>query len=389
MVDLVLRKAFSHPAAPAACLVVAVLGYGLGLPAIVPLALLLCAAIAATVVTRGTAQNASLGLASLLVAFCIIELLAMALETKVVATRDSGLFVPRLIIGWGPGHPGHYHAVRTVDGHTSYDVSYTIDDRLLRKTIAGTSGKGVAFMGDSYMFGEGLNDADTLPQKFADLEGRSEPVFNLGFSGYNPAQFLAEMQTGMFDDILTKSRLVVLFAAPWQAERTSCKASFVTNAPHYTLFGGKLAYRGTCHPLPHTFASYFATWRTFVAPRLTIISDDDIVNLIDVTKATTRLAREKYNAPVLVYYLRNRGYLHGLTWTDEKIMAALRAGGDDVLDYTIDLHANLKYDIPYDGHPNAFSNAIRAQRLVDFLKTTPPKGEAAVHAGGPGTATGE
>ena len=87
-------------------------------------------------------------------------------------------------------------------GASIYKAEYTIDSNLLRETLSAETGPTIAFFGDSFTFGEGVNDAETLPQAFADLLGRRERVLNLGFSGYGPHQFLAELQTGRFDGVI-------------------------------------------------------------------------------------------------------------------------------------------------------------------------------------------
>ncbi|WP_129396385.1 SGNH/GDSL hydrolase family protein [Methylovirgula ligni] len=277
------------------------------------------------------------------------------------------------ILGWRPAREGRYRAVKTLNGRVVYDVIYTIDNNLLRKTHAASSGAGIAFLGDSYVFGEGLNDAQTLPQQFADLEGRAYPIYNLGFSAYNVSQALIEMQTGMFDGLLNRSRLLVEFIAPWQAERTSCKASFVTGAPRYVDRDGKIELQGVCHPAVSPW-TYFAAYRVFVAPRLSIVRDSDIDIFVDVARATVQLAREKYKKPILVYYLRNPGYLKRLeTWNDDKIVKALESAGATVLDYGIDNeYGDPRYEITGDGHPTGLANKIRAERLFTFLKKNFP-----------------
>jgi hypothetical protein len=47
-----------------------------------------------------------------------------------------------------------------------------------------------------------VNDAETLPQVFADAIERKQRVLNLGFPGYGPHQFLRELETGYFDNVV-------------------------------------------------------------------------------------------------------------------------------------------------------------------------------------------
>jgi hypothetical protein len=52
-------------------------------------------------------------------------------------------------------------------------------------------------------FGQGVPDADTLPQAFADATGHRWRVLNLAFPGYGPQQFLRSLETDIFRDLLT------------------------------------------------------------------------------------------------------------------------------------------------------------------------------------------
>jgi hypothetical protein len=72
-------------------------------------------------------------------------------------------------------------------------------------------------------FGQGVPDAETLPQAFADATGYrlnvlnlaflcgrhriSLNVLNLAFPGYGPQQFLRALETDMFRDLLTEPHL--------------------------------------------------------------------------------------------------------------------------------------------------------------------------------------
>src|SRR6478609_1029861 len=101
------------------------------------------------------------------------------------------------------------------------DVTYTIDSNLNRQTLAGEAGKGISVFGDSFIFGEGLEDHQTIPQELANLQQRRSPIYNLWFSAYNPAHALALIQSGIVDRILSNTRVIVKFVAPWHAERTT------------------------------------------------------------------------------------------------------------------------------------------------------------------------
>jgi len=200
---------------------------------------------------RGKLRDGLIVLASLALGLSMIEATATILETKVSpAIITQGLSVLRPDIGWGPEHAGRFHAERTdpKSGIPIYSADYTIDSNLLRETRSVETGPTIAFFGDSFTFGEGLNDADTLPQVFADLLGRKQRVLNLAFYAYGPQQFLAELKTGRFDGVIgAQPRLFIFMTAPWHAARTACKLSWAAHLPRYALENGQLALKGDCY----------------------------------------------------------------------------------------------------------------------------------------------
>lgn len=60
-------------------------------------------------------------------------------------------------------------------------------------------GETVLFMGDSFMFGDGLPDSETVPQLFAAKTGRRFHVVNLGVSADGPHQALRQIEKGVVD----------------------------------------------------------------------------------------------------------------------------------------------------------------------------------------------
>ncbi|MGH8513082.1 MAG: hypothetical protein ACREV8_03895, partial [Gammaproteobacteria bacterium] len=130
---------------------------------------------------RGRPRDGLVVLASLLFGLCVVEGVATVLEPKAVMNVTKGTSVRRPVIGWGPEHPGRFHSEKLdpKTGAVIFRADYTIDGNLVRQTISSGKGPAIVFFGDSYTFGEGVNDAETLPQAFADLLGRKERVLNL------------------------------------------------------------------------------------------------------------------------------------------------------------------------------------------------------------------
>ena len=334
---------------------------------------LLVLAIFLTVKGRGRIQNFGVAGTSILAVLSLCEVAATIWEpphpSRTIAdlNKSGGKLIDhRPVVGWGPTAPGRYESRQFLDGKLIYDATYTIGSDLLRKVDSGSDGKGVAFLGDSVIFGEGIQDGDTLPQQFADLEGRASPVYNLGFSAYSPAQALAEMRAGLYDKDLSNSRLIVEFVAPWHADRVSCKVSWVEGAPRFLSINGRIVQTGTCQPTASPL-SYFAMFRLFRPPTMTTVTDRDVALLTAITEQVIRLAREKYHVPIVIFYKREPAYLSPVRgWTDDKIMQVLRDAGAEVLEYVVPPGA--QYRIAGDGHPTRLTNTLCARKLYDFVR---------------------
>jgi hypothetical protein len=333
------------------------------------------------VLLRGRWRNFLLIPASLAFGVCLIEGAANIWEPKelTVVSPPNGLYAQRPIIGQGPDRPGLFHQKKTDQrtGATIYSVDYTIDSNLLRHTQSCETGPAIVFFGCSFMFGAGLNDADTLAQAFADSLDRKERVLNLGFPGYSPAQFLSETQSGLFDPVIgPKPRLFVFLTAVWHAERTACKSHFsISNhAPRYTLENGQLVLKGACR---EGFSLWLEEWlwnsaayRMFIDPYERRVTHDDVELYTRIMLAVIDLAKKKYGVPAIVLYLKQPEYVRGTGFSEDMIMQRLEDGGAVVIDASLhnEEAAGTTIGIPGDGHPTPLANRLRAGILKNYVE---------------------
>ncbi len=371
-----LLRVVALPVGAIGALVWALSSYGPHVRLVAFFALFVLVADLATFV-RGAAQNALVMLAALLIGITAIEGVALAMEPRVEIMHPPGLWGARAELGWGPQRPGRYPAEKRVDGKTIYKVTYTIDDSLLRRTVATAGGPVVAFFGDSNTFGEGLDDGDTLAQNFATLVPGFD-VVNLGFSAYSPSQALRELQVGLFDKRIAGARAFVLLTGPWHAERTACKPNFSVRAPRYQIVDGKLAYRGPCFSglmqRVEEFYKETATYDVFLAPLLQRPTHGDLETWLAIVGAVADLARDKYGVPLVVHYVPAPDhYLDGTGFTDAELRQRLTSAGVHLIDATLEAKPGQILTIPGDGHPNATANRLGAEKIVADLKTTLPE----------------
>jgi hypothetical protein len=330
------------------------------------------------------ARDVFVVLGALVFGLWIIEGAAFAFVSDTpVSTKTKGTIVRNPVFGWGPGNPGVYHERRIYpySGATIFNVTYTFDENRLRKTVSSDHGPTIAFFGDSFTLGVGVNDPETMPQAFADLTDHKIRVLNLGFWAYSPQQFLRAMETGVFDKIVPPDlRLFVFFTAPWQSDRVACKADYVSGAPRYVLENGSPIYTGVCfdhgRPKIERLLSHVAIFRALFKRYFRIGTRGDIQLYIAETLKAAALTRERYHVPTIVLFT-SAG--HDNLWmsgfTDQDIMNALRAGGLPVIDVSLGKHTynNPKLSIPGDWHPTPFAHRARATLLKQFLVARMPE----------------
>jgi hypothetical protein len=327
------------------------------------------------VALRGGWRNAATVIAATVFGFAAIELACAAMEAD-QPLYPRGFSTSRPVLGWGPSTPGVYHSRRVgPGGHLIYDVDYTIDDHLLRRTTSGTAGPSVAFFGDSMMFGQGLADSETLPQAYADLTGRKTRVLNFGFPGYGPQQMLRSVETGLFDPLLWDTKTFVILTVGWHVGRASCRDGFMARAPRYELRDGQPVFVGACEEglnriLEDIFVSS-ASFRRFARPLAETVTRADVEIYLAELRRSAQLIKQNYGARLIVLYLSESDpYLAKSGFTDAMIEARLRQAGVEVIDATLspkDFPPGTLLTIPGDGHPSAIADRARAALLRKVL----------------------
>jgi hypothetical protein len=326
---------------------------------------------------RGKLRDGFVVLASLAFGLSIVEATATSLESRVLAVLANGFTVPQPVIGLGPERAGRFHAAKTdpISHLPIYSVDYTIDSNLLRETQTIETGPTIAFFGDSFTFGEGLNDADTLPQLFADLLGRKQRVLNLAYPGYGPQQFLAELQTGRFDGVIGEQpRLFIFMTGAGHAERTACKPFWVRRWPRYTLENGHPVLKGVCYEglrlKVREWVEDMASYRLFIEPYLQRVTHEDLELYVQILLAAVKIAKEKYGVATLIPYSKTPGYLDGTGFSDDDVIQRLRDGGAMVVDVSLPKETSdgAQLTIKGDGHSTSLANRLKASIIKDYIE---------------------
>lgn len=93
---------------------------------------------------------------------------------------------------------------------TVYDVTYTFDSLHRRITpAAGSPDQFALFFGDSFTFGQGVEDNETLPAQFAALAPEFRP-YNYGCGGYGPQNMWMQVhRPGFMEEVTETSGIAV------------------------------------------------------------------------------------------------------------------------------------------------------------------------------------
>jgi hypothetical protein len=252
----------------------------------------------------------------------------------------------------------------TRTGATLYDVRYQINEKGFREVPSNGDQSPVFFFGDSFTFGEGVNDDGTLPAQFAKLTGRK--AFNFAVHGYGPHQFLRMLELKRLEELGIKQapRLVVYTILPTHVERAAKASSWDKDGPLYELSPSGLVYRG----------SFQTQWRPFVLHRSTIYQAirDRVTEagsrqrVLEILKRSRQLISERYGADMLVviWDVGPPAQPARTAWLAENLS---KAGIANLPVSSIaPLLEGADYYIPGDGHPlpkthAAVANAIAAR----------------------------
>ena len=340
------------------------------------------------VATRGTARNLFVSVCSCLAGLALVEGGVLLLDRGVAsasspsnAAHDSGLSQRRPLLGWGPVKPGVYRVYKTgVDGRPIFDTHVTIDAHLLRKTVPSDGAHPIAFFGDSWIYGDGVDDDGTLPQAFADLNDGRIPVLNLAFAGWSPAQNLVALREGLYGKLIDQPRRFILFTSPFHLERIACRGAYLTSqAPRLVRDGGSVGFAGPCMSARSPFVPLMRIVRRFalygrLEPLLSSPRRADVETYLAIIEAFAAEAKARYGVGTTILFAPfDERYLAGTGYTEARIVADLRGAGLDVLvDHLPEIADASLYQIPGDGHPTALSNRARAEEIEMHLRQVDP-----------------
>jgi len=348
--------------------------------------------LAGVVMLRGNRwRSGALLVAALAVAIGLLDLFAGLLAPQAhgvgLVTRfdPPDWMVPDPDLGYRPRPDTKVSVTATYGSETAFHATYTILPDGTRATPdAPADADTYLFVGDSFMFGQGLADDQTLPAQFArDQDFKVKSVL-FAAPGYAPNQFVRAFEAGRLDRLKgRKVKAVVTWIIPPHLARVTGEESWLGSSPRYALVDGQPRYTGSFeqyrwrHPIDglHDLADRQFPFIAALGQRAR--QQEQAALLTALMMRLQALAREKLDAPLIVLY----------SWPDEQtqpgfggldgkaqaflvsVLAGLRQRGLSLvmlntLTYGMD---PSKITLPHDGHPSAFANGLFAAELKKRL----------------------
>jgi hypothetical protein len=288
--------------------------------------------------------------------------------------------VPDADLGYRPHPDTKIVATSTYGTEKVFHATYTILPDGRRATPDAPAGADTyLFLGESYMFGQGLEDDQTLAAQFAKANDFQVRTLNFSAPGYAPNQLVRAFEIGRFDSLKGQPvKAVVTWIIPADLARVTGEESWLAASPRYVLEDGKPHFTGSFEQ--HRWHDPLAAVRYFADEHFPFIAaigmrqrqERQAALFTALLVRLQELAREKLGAPLLVLY----------SWPDEQtppgnfgtdksqamlvsILAGLRVRGLSLFSaerpaYGVPVSKLL---IPHEGHPTAFSVRLIAEAL--------------------------
>jgi hypothetical protein len=279
--------------------------------------------------------------------------------------------------------PGEFRARKLAsDGELIYDVNYTIGSDGFRVTpqFEGKPKRSFNFLGDSFTFGEGVQDRETMAYFVGDESrkaGKPVTVKNFGMSGGGVNQALAILQSKLPID----ARTHFMLTTPWHASRAACADFFTLGSPKYVLGSSGEAIRdGYCRSFawvehsPKAVRGFITSSNIFklIQDSLFVISDQDkqIELYLGILETAAKAISSRGETLVVGFIKADESWFVG-SYDNEKIAKKIKDMGINVIDMTL---SKRNEDLPrsfylheLDKHPTAAANLQRARLLLEEL----------------------
>jgi hypothetical protein len=346
----------------------------------VPLAILItCFSIILLLLLPGRFKIVSIGVSVISVSFGLAEAyldsnalhcseeLKLKAHSNRTAERSIDPVIQDELLGYKP-LPDSIESARRVCGKDLiYDATYTFDEKGQRNTNGSNDGIPLLLFGDSFMFGVGLNDRDTLGSNLEELSSGKYHTYNFAFAGYGPHQTYCILENALEKKVLgDKDPEFGLYFAAFDLERATGRR-FETNllGPMYGIQeDGKLKYQGNLESSRAKRLGFLLEksilFNQVLEPAFFGHGDQKL--FVELIIQSKNLFEQRYGVDYYVILWKSLDRLF------EPTILELRGRGLKVFT-PAEIFANYeedweKYVIRTDGHPNAVAQKEIAQFLL-------------------------
>lgn len=335
-------------------------------------------------------RNPSLVLLSIVLAWAGLELV---MRTNVLASVIFGRDTAELLVGQEIRSEPPYHmkdemlgfrlapdrrsrSTLTKDGRLIYDVVYTTDANGFRALPPGPIGETpVLLLGDSFNFGLGINDDQTLAFYLRALsDGRLQPV-TLATPGMGPHQVLRQLQLGEPTRGGHKTfAWALLSVVDDHVLRASGRSNWLRDSPRYEVdAGGQLVWRGNYRAPSEFVRNLFAGSRIFALARIALYGDreGDSRRFVAILREIKATLSSRYDTRLLVLYYAGQTWRGELTGSREAMVPLLCAADVPFLEVNTLVRSSSEpvehFYIAADGHPTPELNRLLASAVMQTI----------------------
>ena len=318
-------------------------------------------------------------------------------ETNRGNTDIVDLFQHRML-GWAPANGRSFVERARFENKLLYEVKYTIDDHGLRIASASPSvdtqrqeSNCLLFFGDSFTFGEGVKDDETMPYRVSEKTKRRYQAYNFAFLGYGPHHMLAQLQEGLVDaTIECKPAVVVYQALPDHVSRAAGLEAWSQFGPKYVPGKDGLVHRSGRfeEETPHGVLGQFRAFHRYLSKdakryleksamyRALLfmhrpVNDDDIDVFLRIVNSSRQIIESRYAGASFHIVFWD---FSGENPIESKVIEGLRQQGIPVHLISTILPEYRGHEERFkihhaDGHPNPLAHDLVADYVVKRIIT--------------------
>ena len=299
--------------------------------------------------------------------------------SKIEGSYTKNYFIKNKELGYGPLKDTRVSAVKTLNGNHIYNVEYIINNNGLRHLDYIRSSPSLLFFGCSYMFGEGLNNNETLPYLLIKLFNNHFNGFNYGFHGYGPHQMLRALEIDLPTHHGAKDVKAAIFqTASWHIYRSGGFSEWDQSGPNYKIINNKITYSGPFHSKLYNNFLNFITKHFHILKlmhnRISALKMDNYINLsnqyIQILDASRKIIDEKFNAPFYVLFWDEPYIINNNFDLTNYLLQKLELMNFNIVKVSESTN-ELSFDklkIAHDGHPNIDANKLNAIALKNIIQ---------------------